>query len=401
MKVFLVYFTASVLGKLFPFLLVPVLTTELSAEEYGRWALYLSVLSFFEIFITSNSHTYLSKHYHSINQCGVDAILSNIVSIFLINFIIVSFVGISAFYLLSLEFTFFIIPFLGLLNAFVILTLLLLRNNDRPYFYAILEISKIGLSFLFSVFLLKYTDLNWFSCVVGFFLGAVFVNFLSIRSLFSRLRVSLVDLVEIKAIYRLTLPMIPVGLANIANNVADKIIVVQILSAEALGVYAVGYSFAQLISIFIASYIKFWGPICYKKLSEFKLNYGFVNHSVLLYFPAIIIVSILSYLVVDLFLFDLMVGENFSQGKEVVGIVIAALAIQGVYFFSIPFFVKTDRTKELSVITIISAVCNVVLNYLLIPVWGIQGAAYATLFSYLFLSISGHYLNVRYIKKQT
>jgi O-antigen/teichoic acid export membrane protein len=100
-----------------------------------------------------------------------------------------------------------------------------------------------------------------------------------------------------------------------------------------------------------------------------------------------------------MFLFDLRVNDKFGEGKMVIPIVMAALAIQGIYFFSIPFYITTNRTKALSVITIISALINIALNFILIPVYGLVGAAYSTLLSYVFLSVIGHYLNVQYIKK--
>ena len=48
----------------------------------------------------------------------------------------------------------------------------------------------------------------------------------------------------------------------------------------------------------------------------------------------------------------------------------------------------TKKTKFLAMVTTISAIMNLVLNFLLVPKYGIYAAAFTTLISYLFASIT-------------
>jgi O-antigen/teichoic acid export membrane protein len=403
MKSVLIYLTSSIIGKLFPFLLIPILTGNLTPSEYGLWALFVATLSFVDPLVTCSAQTYLAKKYFQITIPERQNIIFNIIAVFLCNFLITLIAG-SLFFLLShsISILFLLVPLLSVLNAFITLRLLILRNENRAIKFGIIEISKIGLCFSIAVVLVVFTELSWVGCVIGFLVGTLLVSFKSIYGMLKwPLNFSLFNFELIKRIYILSLPLLPVGLANVANNAADKFIVAKILGESTLGIYAIGYSFAQLITLFIASYIKYWSPLYYKQVTDSIGSYEFIKKSTLQYIPVILILTLMSYFIIDTFLFDFMVNEKFVEGKVVIPIVMVGLAIQGVYFFAIPFYITTNRTKVLSAITVFSALINIGLNFMLIPVYGLVGAAYSTLFSYVFLSFIGHYLNVQYIKKSS
>jgi O-antigen/teichoic acid export membrane protein len=403
MKSVLIYLTSSIIGKLFPFLLIPILTGNLTPSEYGLWALFVATLSFVDPLVTCSAQTYLAKSYFQITTPERQNIIFNIIVVFLCNFLVTLIAG-SLFFLLSnsISILFLLVPLLSVLNAFITLRLLILRNENRAIAFGVIEISKIGLCFSVAVILVVFTELSWIGCVLGFLVGTILVSFKSVYVMLKwPLNCSLFNFELIKKIYILSIPLLPVGLANIANNAADKFIVAKILGESTLGIYAIGYSFAQLITLFIASYIKYWSPLYYKQATVSKATYEFIKKSSLQYIPIILILTLISYFIIDTFLFDLMVNEKFAEGKIVIPIIMVALAIQGVYFFAIPFYITTNRTKVLSAITVFSALINIGLNFMLIPIYGLVGAAYSTLLSYVFLSFIGHYLNVQYIKKSS
>jgi len=403
MKSVLIYLTSSTIGKLFPFLLIPILTENLTPSEYGLWVLFVATLSFVDPLVTCSAQTYLAKKYFKITIPERQNIIFNIIAVFLCNFLITLIAG-SLFILLSqsISILFLVVPFLSVLNAFITLRLLILRNEDRAITFGVIEISKIGLCFSIAVILVVFTELSWVGCLIGFLVGTLLVSFKSVSGMLKwPLNFSLFNFELIKRIYILSLPLLPVGLANIANNAADKFIVAKILGESTLGIYAIGYSFAQLITLFIASYIKYWSPLYYKQATESIGTYEFIKKSTLQYIPVIMMLTLMSYFIIDTFLFDFMVNEQFAEGKMVIPIIMAALAIQGIYFFAIPFYITTNRTKVLSAITVISALINIGLNFIFIPIYGLVGAAYSTLLSYVFLSLIGHYLNVKYIKQSS
>lgn len=400
MKNIIIFFSSSVVGKLFPFFLIPVLTGQLSTAEYGLWALFIAIVSFIDPVISCSAHTYLAKKYFHVSSLEKDKIIVNIIYLFMFNFIFTfSLSLIFYFFDLFSDGIFVFIPILCFLNSFIALKLLILRNENNLKLFSIIEISKIALSFSLSIVFIFYTNLSWIGCVYGFLIGTLLVSIISIYKLlnFEKL-VSLFEISKLQKIYALSLPLLPVGIANVTNHAADKLIIVNMMGKDSLGLYAIGYSFAQLLSLVTISCIKYWSPICYKK-KDIQSMFNFIAKSCQIYVVAIIPLLMISYYVINFFLFERMVDPKFYMGKEIILVVMIALAIQGLYFFSIPFYIRTNRTKALSLFTTLSAMINVILNIILIPIYGISGAAIATLISYLFLTTTGHFLNVRYIKK--
>jgi O-antigen/teichoic acid export membrane protein len=65
------------------------------------------------------------------------------------------------------------------------------------------------------------------------------------------------------------------------------------------------------------------------------------------------------------------------------------------------YLISENYIKIFFYTTLIGAIINVVLNYFFIPIWGIEGAAFVTAFSYLMVFISSLFFRkVRIIFKR-
>jgi O-antigen/teichoic acid export membrane protein len=80
----------------------------------------------------------------------------------------------------------------------------------------------------------------------------------------------------------------------------------------------------------------------------------------------------------------LMTAPPFQPAWCVVGLVAASYALKGVYLVFLPglYIGKTPRLGRQTMIEWLAALLNVGLNFWLIPMWGLSGAAAATLVSY-------------------
>jgi len=75
------------------------------------------------------------------------------------------------------------------------------------------------------------------------------------------------------------------------------------------------------------------------------------------------------------------------QGIEgVIYVVIAAYSLEGMRKVFCGYLYVSNRTKTLAVITFIGASFNILLNIVMIPAWGMLGAAYATLISFFVIT---------------
>ncbi len=93
----------------------------------------------------------------------------------------------------------------------------------------------------------------------------------------------------------------------------------------------------------------------------------------------------------------LLATSKFNGASIIIPYIIAPLIIYGalpIYGAALYIHKKSDI---LMYITFVSAVLNIILNIALIPIWGILGAAFATLVAYLILSTVALLSSYKYI----
>jgi O-antigen/teichoic acid export membrane protein len=85
--------------------------------------------------------------------------------------------------------------------------------------------------------------------------------------------------------------------------------------------------------------------------------------------------------------------EIYYQASTIVPYIALSYLFFGIYFMiNIGISIK-KKTEYSALILGFSAVVNIILNYILIPKYGINGAAISTLISYLILLISAYFIN--------
>jgi O-antigen/teichoic acid export membrane protein len=97
----------------------------------------------------------------------------------------------------------------------------------------------------------------------------------------------------------------------------------------------------------------------------------------------------------------IMTAPAFHEAWVVVGLVAAAYALKGCYLILLPGIYFSEKLSRQSMIEWSAAVLNIALNFWLIPLYGVLGAAIATFFSYLILTflawvVARHHLKVDY-----
>ena len=102
----------------------------------------------------------------------------------------------------------------------------------------------------------------------------------------------------------------------------------------------------------------------------------------------------------DIFKFHILgrtiVGPAFWSGLIIVPIILFGYLFNGMYYvLSAGMFIE-EKSSYVPIITGIGAAINVGVNFLLIPVWGIVGAALATLASYLVMAVMVYIITQRF-----
>lgn len=191
-------------------------------------------------------------------------------------------------------------------------------------------------------------------------------------------------------------PLLPHTLSLKVLAGADKIMINIMISATATALYSVSYSVAVVVNLIKTSIIDAIRPWMYTCLRDNKTeNVKNVMNGLLVFVSALTLVFVafapevirivapVSYYEAIYCMPPVMISSFFT-------FLYSTFSIIEMYF---------EETKKVMVASIAAALLNVVLNALLIPVYGYIAAAFTTLICYIFLAVF-HYFMAKKVLKQ-
>ena len=190
-----------------------------------------------------------------------------------------------------------------------------------------------------------------------------------------------------KSSLKYSLPMIPSLLSAWILNLSDRVFIERYFSLSEVGIYSLGYKIAGLVLIIAGAFNLAYNPVFFKlansddqinakkKLSQYNTTY------ILVLLVIVFFISFFAKEVLQLF----FKPAYFEAYKIVYLISLAYLISQIAGLFNLSIY-QEKKTTVIMFIVLGSAGVNILLNFLLIPVYGIYGAAYATILSFLVFS---------------
>ena len=193
----------------------------------------------------------------------------------------------------------------------------------------------------------------------------------------------------------------PLVLSSIGVFVAiyiDRIAIKDLLGLEELGIYGVAYRFAAVAGLVMIGFQQSLTPLIFKNYKKKKTPSDIAKiFNVFIIFALIVIVASILFAKEIVVVFT---SAAFYSSASLITILIMAVFFSNMYIFA-PGMSLAKKTKLIAIIAICAAILNIILNYTLIPVIGLRGAAYATLISavcafFLYQTLSNKYYHIPY-----
>jgi O-antigen/teichoic acid export membrane protein len=267
----------------------------------------------------------------------------------------------------------------GLLEALFALWLTLFRIRERAFAFAALSCGRM-LLFLGSAILLVQMGMGLSGALAGRLLAASIA--LIVATAIGRQYVHWTfDMGYLRRVARYGLPLLPTNLAIYVLLASDRYILQSFSTLEVVGIYTFAYKIATTLDVLITRPFAIdWAPRRFKiatapdaprKYALVLLGYLFVGT-----LAALLIVAVTPAI------YQWIAPVVYHQGMTVVPIILAAYLIYGLsYPLNVGIMLK-DKTVYLALIGIASAGICLALNFWLIPIYGMMGAAYATVIGY-------------------
>ena len=195
-----------------------------------------------------------------------------------------------------------------------------------------------------------------------------------------------------------SLPLLISGLGGSINDALDKMILRRIVDSdtplEVVGEYGASYKIAVLMALFIQMYRYAMEPFFFAKSDrkDAKDVYSYVMKYFVIY-------ALVLYLVINLYISGfkyIIAGSHLRGGLAIVPIVSMGYLLFGVFVnLSIWYKVK-DMTRFGAYLTLLGALITVLINVLMVPLYGYMASAWAHIACYGVMIAGSYYLSRKY-----
>lgn len=385
-----IYTASSLIAKIIPFLLLPLFTTYLSREDYGILGVISSISSFVFIYIGLSPSPFIIVKMPQKSKEEFPKYLGDLIYLTLITFVIVL-LGLLLFFnvfkIITIPYLSFIIIAItlsGVFYSFISILQALFRSKKKALSFAVFANLNSFFNIIFSFYLVVFLYLGWKGryladfVISGFFAGLAIIYL--IKNKYIKFEFSIDRLKEIVTfLFPLTFYLI--GITFVVS--IDRIFISKMLGLEAVGVYTIACTFGLIIGMIHDSISTAWAPFFYERIHK---NDEETNKKLVIFLFGYVLFSIIiyvSFIFMLPFVFHVMVNEKFNQALPVIPIIALGYTFFGLRHLLVGYLYHINKTSIMAFITLVAGLTNCFFNYLLIKLFGLQGAALATTVSFL------------------
>jgi O-antigen/teichoic acid export membrane protein len=404
-----VYGVSTILSRFLNFILVPFYSHYLAPSEYGIVTTVYAYIAFLTIVYLYGIDSAYLKYASKSENNDPKTIFSNSFNLIFISSLAVSAllfllrVHVNNFMELPIEYSSvtiysIIILFLDALTA---VPFAYLRINRYARKFAALKTLNILINVTLNMILIIKYRMGIEAIFISNLAASVITFLFLVPVIIRNLKINLQREVLIKLL-KFGIPYLPAGLASMVIQVIDRPILLQLTDESTVGVYQANYRLGIFMMLFVSMFQYAWQPFFLNNAKE--ENAKEIFSKVLTYFilAGSFVLVFLSLFISDIVKFQILgktiINSRYWGGLNIVPIVLLGYLFNGIYYnFTAGIFIE-EKTKYVPYITGLGALINIIVNYLMIPHWGMTGAAFATLASYIVMALVLYIISQKFYK---
>lgn len=193
------------------------------------------------------------------------------------------------------------------------------------------------------------------------------------------------------------LPLIPHYLSNYVLSQSDRIMIGKMIGTDKAAFYSVAYTISMMMMLIVTSVNNSLTPFIYKSIES-----GEVKNLKKVTVPIIFLMALLCLLTVIFApeVIYIFAGKKYMDAIYVIPPV--AISVFFVFLYSLYSTIEYyyQQTGYIALATTLSAVLNLVLNFIFIKKFGYYAAGYTTLICYVFLSFAHYYFYTKIVREK-
>lgn len=193
------------------------------------------------------------------------------------------------------------------------------------------------------------------------------------------------------------IPIMPTSIFGWIMTVADRYFLQHFCTLHEVGLYAVGYKIGMLTQIlFVFPFSLAWPPFIMKVVKEHKEEDAkHIFSKVFFYFTIFLLSTTFLLSIYSHEAISFIATPIYIEAATIVPIVLLCYLLNAWYLcFCVGMNVRA-KVKYFLMLSLVGALSNLFFNWWLIPLYGMEGAAFATLLSYILMAILSYVLSQR------
>lgn len=390
-----IYGLGSVAQQALSFLLLPLYTRYLAPEEYGTLALISAVGGVIGLFATLGVHSGLVRIFFEYQEPDDRAAVAATAWAFAAITSVA--VGLTlelaapwiAPWVLDVEGGALYLRYAIVLNCLLAVGstfLATLQAYQRPRPYIASTLAGLVVAAGLNIFFVAYAGLGVAGVLQGQIAGVAVQLGLSAAASLPRLRADLRG-VPLRQMLAFAVPLLPTNLAAWGLSLADRWFLKEHASMADVGLYALGYRFGTVLeTVFMRPFQQAWFPYLFSILND--PSHREICVRVLEYYAFLGGAFVLALALFSGDVIDLIADPSYAGADIVVFWIGIGLLLRGMTFITVAGIQIARKTHYSAFVYIVGAIANVAMLAVLVPRHGMMGAAWATVLTYLGMSLA-------------
>jgi O-antigen/teichoic acid export membrane protein len=397
-----IYGLSGVVGSALAVFLVPIYTRIFTPADYGVLELIQSLMSvgvLLSILGTDSGQTIYFYGTQSLEdrkktittafglQLGLSALMASV--LYMLSGPVAKIVLGSLQYAIYIRLVAISLPFI-MIGFFIVNLQRLLR---KPWTVAILSVCQLVTTLAMTIWLVIMLRKGlygvYLSNLLVSFVFAVIGLFL-LRKWFS----SSISVSRSRELLKYGIPLVPASVAYLVMTWSDRYFLSYYTTLDQVGLYAIGNKIALLVGLVVGAFQTALGPFAISIQKEEDASRTYANVLTLYLAVTVGIAVALSIFAPEILV--VLTTPKFYGASVVVPFLAFSIIGHGAYYIAALGVILTKQTPHIGYTTTLAAMVNVGCNVLLIPRWGVIGAAVASVLSQWISALALLYVSQRY-----
>ena len=374
------YGLTSAISKSVALLLLPIYARQLTPAEFGIYDLAIVMSTILSLGAGLELHGALKRYFYEGDEAQRSRLISTLyIAVGVTGMLSAAF---AATVLLLLRQAGLIQDVIGLallvavvaavFKAIIALSEVQLRMERKVGRFAVIQGVNLIIAAAVSLYLLLIVDWGAIGLVLGYTVGAAVTAVVATVWVRDRLRLTF-DWPMFKRAFRYSAPLVPSVASSYLRRFGDRFVILAFLPFASLGIYALGYRVAMIPMLFITAFQMSWSPLAISLLGDPDQEEVYTR--ALRYYALLVgglgmVVSAIAPEIVGI-----LGAESYASAVPLVGWIVGATILQGAGTFVTVGAMVAERTWIHLAGSAVGGVAALLAMLLLVPAWGLHGAA--------------------------